>query len=48
MANDARRAGLRAERTALEPYEPRVVEGGEPLIDVRDIAEALETLDRAG
>jgi hypothetical protein len=49
VANDAIRAGLRAEREAapLPPYEPRVFDSGEPLIDVRDVAEALEALERA-
>lgn len=49
VANEAIRAGLRAEREAapLPPYEPRVFESGDPVIDVRDVAEALEALERA-
>ncbi|HXG76096.1 MAG TPA: hypothetical protein VNJ53_05970 [Gaiellaceae bacterium] len=48
VANDALRAGFRAERepVAVTPYEPRVFDSGQPLIDVRDVAEALETLER--
>lgn len=51
VANDAIRAGFRVEREGSGPprarYEPRVFDSGEPLMDVRDVAEALEALDRA-
>jgi hypothetical protein len=48
VANDAIRAGFRAERETppRARYEPRVFDSGEPLIDVRDVAEALELLER--
>ncbi|HXF98903.1 MAG TPA: hypothetical protein VNJ46_09860 [Gaiellaceae bacterium] len=50
VANDAIRAGLRAEREAArpEPYEPPVFDTGEPLVDVADVAAALEVLERSG
>ncbi|MCS7006633.1 MAG: hypothetical protein NZL88_03655 [Gaiellaceae bacterium] len=49
VANDAIRAGLRADRdgVSLPPYVPTVFKSGEPLIDVRDVSEALEALERA-
>jgi hypothetical protein len=49
VANDVIRAGFRAEREGPPParYEPRVFDSGDPLIDVRDVAEALEALERA-
>lgn len=48
VANDLLRAGLRASQRMprLEPYEPTVFDTGEPLIDVTDVAEALEQLER--
>jgi hypothetical protein len=48
-ANDAIRAGLRGERetASLRRYVPTVFKSGEPLIDVRDVSEALEALERA-
>lgn len=47
-ANDVLRAGLRAVQHVprLAPYEPPVFDSGAPLLDVTDVAEALETLDR--
>lgn len=48
VANDLIRAGLLAQRhpEAIEPYDPPVVDSGRPLIDVTDIGEALERLER--
>jgi predicted transcriptional regulator len=48
VANDALRAGLRADReqARLEPYTAPVFDSGRPLVDVRDVAAALEVLDR--
>lgn len=48
VVNDVLRAGLLAQRqpVALPPFEPRVVDTGRPLIDVTDIGEALERLER--
>ena len=48
VANDLLRDGLRASRSVprLEPYEPAVFDTGEPLIDVTDVAAALELLGR--
>jgi hypothetical protein len=48
VANDLLRAGLLAQRQpeALSPYDPPVFDTGRPLIDVTDIAEALEQLER--
>lgn len=50
VANDAIRAGLRAERSAArpQPYDPIVFDTGEPLVDVTDVAATLEVLERAG
>jgi hypothetical protein len=49
-ANDLIRAGLRSieKPGAPAPYEPPVFDSGEPLLDVTDVAEALEVLDRGG
>lgn len=49
VANDILRAGFMAtkRRPKLEPYNMPVFDTGVPLIDVTEIAEALETLDRA-
>jgi hypothetical protein len=49
VANDLIRSGLRAERepVVIEPYEPPVFDTGEPLVDVTDVAEALEVLEDA-
>jgi hypothetical protein len=43
------RAGLRAtqESPVVPPYEPPVFDTGRPLVDVTDVADALELLDRA-
>ncbi len=47
VANDVLRAGLRdlQRRPPPDRYEPPVLETGEPLLDVTDVAEALERLD---
>ena len=49
-ANEYLRAGLRYSREAASPsaYEPPVFDSGRPLLDVTDVAAALESLDRAG
>lgn len=48
VANELLRAGLLAQRQRrdLAPYEPPVVDTGRPLIDVTDIGEAIELLER--
>jgi len=48
-ANEYLRAGLRnrREEASLAPYVPPVFESGRPLIDVTDVAGALDVLDRA-
>ena len=48
VANDLLRAGLRAaqRKPKLTPYKPAVFDTGEPLVDVTDVAEALELLER--
>ena len=48
VANDLLRAGLRAAQTKpkLTHYEPTVFDTGEPLVDVTDVAESLELLER--
>jgi hypothetical protein len=47
VANDLLRSGLRAsrERQPLPPYVPPTFDTGRPLVDVTDIATALEVLD---
>jgi hypothetical protein len=49
MANEYLRAGLRSGRESVTgaAYEPPVFDSGRPLIDVTDVAAALESLDRA-
>jgi len=50
-ANELLRAGLRATRqpaAPVEAYEPPVFDTGRPLMDVSDIAAALDVLDRDG
>lgn len=49
VANEYLRTGLRSSREAVAatPYEPPVFDSGRPLVDVTDIAAALESLDRA-
>jgi hypothetical protein len=49
VANDLIRGGLRAaqEQTALEAYDPPVFDTGTPLVDVADVAAAIEVLDDA-
>lgn len=48
VANDLLRAGLRADqvRAPLERYDPPVFDTGRPLLDVTDVAGALELLER--
>lgn len=48
VANDLIRAGLLAQQRPgeLRPYDPPVVDTGRPLVDVTDIGEALELLER--
>lgn len=50
VANELMRAGLRAakEKTTPGPYAPPVFDTGVPLVDVTDVAAALEVLDDAG
>jgi hypothetical protein len=47
VANEALRAGLRdlQRRPAAGPYDPPVLDTGAPLLDVTDVAQALERLD---
>lgn len=47
-ANELLRAGLRATRRSepLAAYEPPVFDTGRVLLDVTDVAEALDLLDR--
>ena len=47
VSNDLLRAGLRnmQQRPRLTPYEPPAADTGRPLINVADVAEALERLD---
>jgi hypothetical protein len=47
VANELMRAGLRAarERRPLTPYVPPTFDTGEPLVDVTDVAAALEVLN---
>lgn len=48
VANDLLRAGFRAgqQQPRMTLYEPAVFDTGEPLLDVTDIAEALELAER--
>ncbi len=48
VANDLIRAGLRATRASagVSPYDPPAFDTGRPLVDVRDVAAALEVLER--
>ncbi|MBM4407927.1 MAG: CopG family transcriptional regulator [Chloroflexi bacterium] len=48
VANDLMREGLRASRggSRLPRYEPPTFDTGSPLVDVTDVAAALEVLDR--
>ena len=50
VANDLMRAGLRAEAEAprAAEYEPPTFDTGVPLVDVTDVAAALEVLDAGG
>jgi plasmid stability protein len=47
VSNEILRAGLRAsqQRPKAAPYNPPVFDSGRPLLDVTDVAEALEQLD---
>jgi hypothetical protein len=47
-ANDLIREGLRSRRAApaLVPYEPPTFDTGAILLDVTDVADALDALDR--
>jgi hypothetical protein len=47
VANDVLRAGLRdlQRRPRAGRYDPPVLNTGAPLLDVTDVAQALETLD---
>ncbi len=49
VANDLFRAGLRSRQVPapVEPYEPPTFDTGRPLVDVTDVAAALEVLDGA-
>jgi hypothetical protein len=49
-ANDFLRAGMRASQRSdgTSSYEPPAFDSGRPLLDVTDVAAALESLDRAG
>lgn len=48
VVNDLVRAGFLAQRAraAVRPYQPPVVDTGRALVDVTDVTEALEQLDR--
>lgn len=49
VVNDLIRAGLReihSPSVRAAPYEPPTFESGEPLVDVTDVAAAIEVLDR--
>ena len=48
VANDLLREGLRAAQQTVppQPYEPAVFDTGQPLVDVTDVAQALEILER--
>jgi hypothetical protein len=50
VANDLIRAGLSEARAkpAADLYEPPRFDTGQPLVDVTDVACALEVLDRGG
>ncbi len=45
VVNDLVRSALHSTRPAPEPYDPPVLDSGEPLIDVTDVAAALDGLD---
>ncbi len=47
-ANELLRAGLRSERNPVitEAYEPPTFDTGRVLLDVTDVADALDALDR--
>ncbi|MDQ3880764.1 MAG: hypothetical protein M3295_06810 [Chloroflexota bacterium] len=48
VANELLRAGLLAQNqpVVLPPYDPPEVDTGRPLIDVTDVGEVLERLER--
>lgn len=47
VANDLMRDGLRLQRATPAPsaYDPPVLDSGAPLLDVTDVAQALERID---
>ncbi len=48
VANNLLRAGIQASNkdSNLPPYVPKVFDTGEPLVDVTDVGEALDLLER--
>jgi hypothetical protein len=50
VANDLIRSGIQAgsHKGAAKPYRPPTFDTGKPLVDVTDVASALEVLDRSG
>lgn len=50
VANELIRGGLRAlrQQSPLPAYEPPVFDTGTPLVDVTDVAAALEVIEDAG
>ena len=50
VANELMRAGLRTAGRTVEttPYVPPTFDTGRPLVDVTDVAAALEVLERDG
>ena len=48
VSNEVLRAGFRelSQRPKIIPYDPPVFDTGKPFIDVTDVADALEVLDR--
>lgn len=48
--NDVLRAGLRSQQSppSVAPYDPPTFDTGPPLMDVRDVAQVLETLSDGG
>jgi hypothetical protein len=50
IANDLMRSGIRAgrEKPPARPYRPPTFDTGRPLVDVTDIASALEVLEQGG
>jgi hypothetical protein len=50
VANDLMRDGLRMQHASPAPaaYDPPIFDSGAPLVDVTDVAQALERLDELG